>query len=126
MYFTFDRHERSATPANKNSTIIEDWRPRERLSMTHSFMVPLTDMKKLYRLHYFSASISVSIPPTLSKLNPAQNSNAGSIQNPSHLHVLSKRLAKTSKNNTKLCPCERDINYNSTPVSRTRGNSVKQ
>lgn len=42
MYFTFDRHERSATPANKNSTVIEDWRPRERLSKS-SYAVVVTN-----------------------------------------------------------------------------------
>ena len=32
MYFTFDRHENAATPTNANSNVIEEWRPRERLS----------------------------------------------------------------------------------------------
>lgn len=33
MYFTFDRHESCATPTNTASDVIEDWRPRERLSI---------------------------------------------------------------------------------------------
>ena len=37
MYFTFDRHENSASPANTAAAVIEDWRPRERLSMYYSF-----------------------------------------------------------------------------------------
>ena len=32
MYFTYDRHESAATPTNTSSSVIEDWRPRERLS----------------------------------------------------------------------------------------------
>jgi hypothetical protein len=33
MYFTYDRHESAATPTNTDVNVIEDWRPRERLSM---------------------------------------------------------------------------------------------
>jgi hypothetical protein len=32
MYFTFDRHENAATPTHSSRSLVDDWRPRERLS----------------------------------------------------------------------------------------------